>query len=285
LLHPGGILGGVAFALEGGESFAFFTAESADGFGGAIGIGTVVGDLVLGVAASVAHAVAGRLSVGLKLPAAQLLLAVLSVLGGLLSLPLLLLLTLARLLLPLLLALLLSVLRLTGLLGSSLLLALWLPGLLPWLLTLRLTLLAVLLLGLGEGVLQGGLSGGECGCGGGWGRLALLRILLLAGLWLTGLLLAGIGLRGLALLRRGCLRLARLVLALLGRLSFLWLVRLVRGLLVWRRTVLWRWSGLRALKRLLGLLEGGGGFGTQWCDLVSEVLRLIGGLLVGLRRG
>jgi len=56
--------------LEGGESFAFFTAESADGFGGAIGLRTVVGDLVLGIAASFASAVAGRLAVGLKLTAA-----------------------------------------------------------------------------------------------------------------------------------------------------------------------------------------------------------------------
>ncbi len=69
--------------MEGGEGFAFFAAEGADGFGGAFAVGAVAGDLVLGVAVAALMALAGGLAVSAKLTG-------LSVLSGLLSLALLL---------------------------------------------------------------------------------------------------------------------------------------------------------------------------------------------------
>lgn len=268
MLDPGGILGGVAFALEGGEGFTFFAAEGADGFGGAFAGGTVAGDLALGVTEAAFMPFTGGLAVGGKS-------ALLSVL---LALPVL------RGLLPLLLTLLLTVLRLTGLLLVAGLLLALLVRLLTVLLALLLSLTG-LLLGLGEGVLKSGLRGGERGGGGGLVLLTFLTLLLLG---ISRLLLAGIRLGGLG-------RLALLALSLLGGLSVLRLVLLIRGLLraglVGRRLlgggllVLGRLIGLRVLEGLLGLLEGGGGLGAERGDLVGEVLRLVGGLLVGLWGG
>ncbi len=57
LLDPGGVFGGVAFALEGGEGFAFVAAECADGLGGISAVGPVSGDLVLRAATAVVGAV------------------------------------------------------------------------------------------------------------------------------------------------------------------------------------------------------------------------------------
>jgi hypothetical protein len=211
LLDPRGVFGGITFALEGGERFAFLGAQGTDDLGGTAAVGSVAGDLALAVARAGLRGAAG-------LVLARRL-AVLACLGGLLALACLRCLGLAGLLLAL--ARLLPLLRLTvvGLLLARLLSV----GLLT-LSVLRLSLG----LGVGEGLLQGGLGLGQ-GLGSG-GRL-LTGLLLVAGLLLAGLLvLPGLlgGLLARLLFSRLWLLLARILAGL--RLLGVWGGVLLGGL-------------------------------------------------------